>query len=248
MVCAPIVTSGSSAKDFSSSQDMQSSRAIAASSTPCTLAQRRNLAPDIMFARQRPQPVVQAVEGGLLGGRRGGIEARRGAADLDLDRGCLGDHPLQRDPPQPPGAFGEIAGDIDGAGRVKFAHHRQRVVAVVAIAVVEREAGKAPREIALDEPLVHFVHGDDVDVACAQMRQHRAQEFGLDLEVMIGLEFGVAARADVVQHENGADARENRPQQVMRAGEVKRFQAGADNGGTELLHQGWLTGWIPFRR
>ena len=34
MVCAPIVTSGSSAKDFSSSQDMQSSRAIAASSTP----------------------------------------------------------------------------------------------------------------------------------------------------------------------------------------------------------------------
>ena len=34
MVCAPIVTSGSSAKDFSSSQDMQSSPQIAASSTP----------------------------------------------------------------------------------------------------------------------------------------------------------------------------------------------------------------------
>ena len=71
----------------------------------------------------------------------------------------------------------------------------------------------------------------------AQMRQHRAQEFRLDLEVMIGLEFAVAARADVVQHENGADARENRSHQMMRAGEVKRFQSGADDGVAELLHQ-----------
>jgi hypothetical protein len=29
---------------------------------------------------------------------------------------------------------------------------------------------------------------------------------------------------------------------VMRTGAVKRFQAGANDGGTELAHQGWLTG------
>ena len=69
------------------------------------------------------------------------------------------------------------------------------------------------------------------------MRQHRAQEFRLDLEMTVGLELGVAARADVVQHENGADACEDRPQQVMRTGEVQRFQSGADDGVAKLLHR-----------
>ena len=154
----------------------------------------------------------------------------------DFDRGGLVDHPLQRDPPQPAGAFGEIAGDIDGERRVEFAHHRQREIAVVAIAVVEGEAGEAPREIALGEPLMHLVHGDDVDVEGAKMRQHRAQKFRLDLEMVVRLELGVAARADMMQHENGADACEDWSQQDMRAGEVKRLQPGANNGVAELLH------------
>ena len=83
---------------------------------------------------------------------------------------------------------------------------------------------------------MHLVHGDDVDVEGAKVRQHRPQEFRLDLEMMVGLKLGIAARADVVQHENGADACEDWSQQVMRAGEVKRFQPGADNGVAELLH------------
>ena len=59
----------------------------------------------------------------------------------------------------------------------------------------------------------------------------------------VGLELGIAARADVMQHENGADAGEDRPQQLMRAGEIKRFQSGADHVVAELLHQEWLAGW-----
>jgi hypothetical protein len=74
------------------------------------------------------------------------------------------------------------------------------------------------------------------------MREHRAQEVGLDLEMVIGLEFGTAAGADVVQHKNGADACEDWPQQVMRTGEIKRFQSGADNGVAELFHQGVAAG------
>ena len=145
--------------------------------------------------------------------------------------------PLERDPPQPAGAFGEIARDIDGEGRVKFTHHRQGEIAVVAIAVVEGEAGEAPREIALGESLMHLVHGDDIDIEGAKMRQHRAQEFRLDLEMVIGLKLAVAARADVVQHENGADTCEDWSQQVMRAGEVQRFQSGADDGVAKQFHR-----------
>ena len=140
-------------------------------------AQRGDFALHIVLARQRAQPVVQAVERSLLGGRRRGIEAGRNAADLDLDRGGPGDRPLQRDPPQPADALGEIAGDIDGEGRVKFAHHRQREIPVVAIAVVEGEAGKAPRKVALGQPPMHLVHGDDVDVGarrCASIARRNS--------------------------------------------------------------------------
>ena len=111
-----------------------------------------------------------------------------------------------------------------------LAHHRQREIAVVAIAVVEGEAGKAPREVALAQPLVHFVQGDDVDVEAANMRQRRAQELGRDLEMTVGLKPAIAAGTDVVQHENGADTCEQWSQQVMRPGEVECFEPGADDG------------------
>ena len=169
------------------------------------------------------------------------VVSRRVAAPpiASFDRGGLGDHHLQRDPPQPAGAFGEIAGDIDGEGRVKFAHHRQREIAVVAIAVVEGEAGEAPREIAFgsaaDAPRPWLTMSMSRARRCASIARRNS---GVDLEMMVGLEFGVAARADMVQHENGADACEDRPQQIMRAGEIQRFQSGADDVVAELLHQG----------
>ena len=100
-------------------------------------AQRADFARNVVLARQRAQPVVQPVERLLLGGYRGGIEAGRHVADPGLDRGRLGDDPLQRRPPQPPGALGEIAGDVDGKRRVKLPHHGQREIPVVAIAIVE---------------------------------------------------------------------------------------------------------------
>ena len=110
------------------------------------------------------------------------------------------------------------------------------MVAVVAIAVVEGEAGETAGEIALDQPLMHLVHGDDVDAARAQMAEHRAQEVGRDLQMPVRLERAVALRPHMVQHEDRADAGEDRAQQDMRPGEVKRFQSGADNGVAKLLH------------
>ena len=121
-------------------------------------------------------------------------------------------------------------------GRVEFAHHRQRKFAIVAIAVVEGEGGEAAREMALHQPPMQFVHADNVDIARAQMAQRGAQESGVDLEVPVRLERGLAGRPHVVQHENGADARQERAQQVVRPAEIERFQPGADDVVTELFH------------
>jgi hypothetical protein len=42
----------------------------------------------------------------------------------------------------------------------------------------------------------------------------------------------------MVQHEDRAGACEDWSQQVVRTGEVKRFQPGADNGVAEQFHRG----------
>ena len=68
------------------------------------------------------------------------------------------------------------------------------------------------------------------------MRHHGAKELRRDFQMSIGLELVVVARPNLMQHENGTNARENRPQQTMGAAEVKRFQPGADGDGTKLAH------------
>jgi len=45
----------------------------------------------------------------------------------------------------------------------------------------------------------------------------------------IGLEFAVPGRPDMVQREDGADAGKDRATQMMRTGEIKCFQPGADD-------------------
>ena len=149
MVWAPIVTSGSSANGFSSSHDMQSSRQIAFSSTPwraqSALTSRRiSCSPGNARIQSCSRSNAACLASIVAASRR---TATPPIFDFDALR--LGDHRLQRDPPQPAGPLGEIAGDIDRQRCVKLAHHRQREVAVVAVAVVEGEAGEAARKIAL---------------------------------------------------------------------------------------------------
>ena len=114
-------------------------------------------------------------------------------------------------------------------GARELAHHRQREVAVVAIAVVEGEAGEAAREVALAHPPVHLVERDDVDVELADMVERRAQEVRRDFEVPVRLERVVPRRPDVVQHEDGADACEQGSQQAVRTAEIECLEPGAED-------------------
>ena len=61
---------------------------------------------------------------------------------------------------------------------------------------------------------------------------------GLDFQMAVRLELPRIGRPHVMQGENGANARKNRPQQMMRARIIQRFQAGSDDSAAELLHSG----------
>ena len=213
---APIVTSGSPANGFNSSQDMQSSRADARP------RRRRDARTARSISRRTSCLARQARAASRADGRRrpawrpasrcrAGWRRRRSPPRSRIGRG---DHPLQRDPPQPARAFGEFAGDIDRERRVEFAHHRQREIAIVAIAVVEGEAGEAPREIALGQPPLRFVQGDDD--RCPARADAPASRAGIPASTSrwrLGWNSASRRGPDVVQHENGADAGEDRTQQ-----------------------------------
>ncbi len=212
---------------------------MAASSVPWRAHKVPDLALHVAVVRQRPQPRVNLVEGILFRGSVMRIDLDGCAIAHNLDGLGAGDDTLQRHPPQPACPLGEVAGGIDRERSAMRAHHRQRMVAVVAIAVVEGEAGKAPREIAFAHPAMRFVQRDDVDVERADMCQHLAQEFGRDLQMPVGLEQFVAGGPHVMQHEDGAGAGQQRPQHMMRAGEIQRVEAGANDIVAKLFHGGF---------
>ncbi len=55
--------------------------------------------------------------------------------------------------------------------------------------------------------------------------------------MMIGLKRHFATGANVMQHEDCAGAAEDRPQQMMRAGDIKRFETCADDVTAKMLHE-----------
>ena len=61
------------------------------------------------------------------------------------------------------------------------------------------------------------------------MIKHRAQKVRRDFEVAVGLKQIVAGRAHMMEHEDGADARQQRPQHAMRACKIQGVKSGANN-------------------
>src|SRR6266478_1233383 len=100
----------------------------------------------------------------------------------------------------------------------------------VAIAVVEGEAGEAPREIARAEPAMHLVERDELDAGTANGFDRRFQEPGRDLPQPVRLEAVAAARAHVMQGQDRADPADERAQPAMAARKIQRFEPRADDG------------------
>ena len=100
---------------------------------------------------------------------------------------------------------------------------------VVAIAVVEGEAGEAAAEIALGQPAVHLVERDDVDSLAAQPFDRVQQERRRDLEALVGRERALPRRPHVVEHEDRADPSEEAAQHGVKPAEIEGVETGADD-------------------
>jgi hypothetical protein len=184
---------------------------------------------DVVLVGQIAQAPVDAVVGLALLPRGRAREGLDLAAEAEGDLVVAGDRELEREPPQPAGALRKAGRDEDGERRRVALEDRIRPDLVVAIAVVERDAGEAAGEIALDQPAMHLVERDDLDLLLAQQGEGLLEEFGRDLEQAVGLELVGASGANVMQHQDRADAGEERPHQQVRPAEVQRFQSRADD-------------------
>jgi hypothetical protein len=114
--------------------------------------------------------------------------------------------------------------------------NRQRVSAVVAIAVVEGKCDEAASATARDKTLVHLVHRHDIDIGRPERRQQLVEERRRDLEGAVRLKRGVARRPHAVERENGARARDEATGKAMHARAIQAFQPGANECGACRPH------------
>ncbi len=113
---------------------------------------------------------------------------------------------LQRQPPQIAVAVREGARHVDGEGQVVALEDRIGVDEVVAIAVVEGEAGEGTLEGALRQAEMGLVERDDVEARIERHLNGPLEELRRDPEDAVGLEGPLRLGRHVMQHEDGTDA------------------------------------------
>src|SRR5262249_6260591 len=101
---------------------------------------------------------------------------------------------------------------------------------VVAVAVVEGDAGETTAEILLREPAVHLVERDQIDILAAQPTDDAREKLRRDLELPVRLETVAPRRTHVMQHQDRADAADERAHQPVRTAEIERLESEADDG------------------
>ena len=108
------------------------------------------------------------------------------------------------------------------------AEDRIGVVAVVAIAVIEGEAGERPLAVGVLKALADLIERDDVETGIDHLAHDVFEEARRHLEDAVGLERLRRRRIDLVQHEDDAGAARVGRQQVAGARVVHGRQCGLE--------------------
>jgi len=139
-------------------------------------------------------------------------------------------------PPDGVAAFGKSATDEDGKGNAMPFEDRQRMVAIVAVAVVEGEGGEGPsrfRRVQNGRDL--FERHEPVTVGL-QLPDRGVEEFRRDLEMRVDVGRGRNEGPDVMQREDRAEPARRR-HRARASQEVRCFEPGSDDAASRKLLQ-----------
>ncbi len=169
---------------------------------------------------QRSQPPIDFVECRVLLGRRSEAEVARFAIHAQRDLRRRPHHLLEGEPPEVAASVGKVARHIDGKRRIVAAKNGIGVVAIVAIAVIQREAGERLLAVGVFQALAHLIERNDVEARVDDLAHDVLEEIGRHLEDAIGLERLRRRRVDMMQHENDAGAARVGGKQIAGTGIV----------------------------
>ncbi len=116
----------------------------------------------LRLGKRAQPPIDLVVRGVLLGGvdrRKWRVSPLHGEGDLR----CRAQNLLERQPPEVAATVGEVARHVDRERRAVAAEDRVGVIAIVAIAVIEREAGEGLLSVGVLEARAHLIERDDVE-------------------------------------------------------------------------------------
>ena len=165
-----------------------------------------------------PQPPIDGMERGILLGRRAAPKPPLHAIELHAERIDLDDDLLERQPPQIAVPVRIVGGHVNGEGEVVALEDRVGVFEIVAVAVIEREADEGLAMLALDQAEMRLVERDDLEAGGSHLADHLLEKIRRHLQDAVRLEAVGLLRADMMQHEDGADAARQRRDHAVRTG------------------------------
>jgi hypothetical protein len=173
----------------------------------------------------RPQSRIGESEGGaLLVGR-----SARMLLPCQADPLLAADDLLEFQPPEPPGAGCILGRDEQRPGRPVAAQDRERIVAVVAVAIVEGQRTEGRAALPGREPARNLVERDDGETRLPKHPERQVEMFGRDREQRVRLERIGPRRPDMVKGQDDAAAAGERRQPTIRAGAGDGSEPGPDH-------------------
>ena len=179
------------------------------------------------------QTPVEPVERRLLLSVGSGRSVETAVRQFDRNARQRPDRLLQLQPPEPGGALGKAAHDIERPGRLMLGQHRPGMIEIVAIAVIEGERDEEAARFGIGQPGQRLVERDDVVALGPDQGQRPIEKIGRDLQQPVRMETAGGCRADMVQRQDRALALREPPAPAVGAGR----RDGREGGRKSLVAQ-----------